>query len=134
MRAVASSAGERLVLIDTSSWIHFLRPDGDPHARDRVSAALESGTARWCAMVRLELWNGARGEREKKVLREFEKVIPELEINDSVWQTAFELSRQCRISGVYVPCTDVLIYACAEHYDVAVEHTDEDFVRLRAIR
>ena len=48
---MANSVGERIVLVDTSSWIHFLRADGDPVTRDRVSATLEAGTARWCAMV-----------------------------------------------------------------------------------
>ena len=132
MRVVANSA-ERLVLVDTSSWIHFLRTDGDTHTRNRVSAALESGTARWCAMVRLELWNGARGEREKKVLREFERLVPELPTTAPVWEAAFELSRRCRVAGVTVPSTDVLIYACAQHYGAALEHADEDFDRVNGM-
>ena len=89
MPAAPSRRGEGLVLIDTSSWIHFLRRDGDASARRRVSALLESGTARWCAMVRLELWNGARGAREKRVLMEFERLIPELETSPAVWDEAF---------------------------------------------
>ena len=133
MPAVANSAGERLVLVDTSAWIHFLRADGDTRTRDRVSAALESGTARWCAMVRLELWNGARGEREKKVLRDFERLIPELPTTGPVWEAAFELSRRCRVAGVTVPSTDVLIYACAAHYGAALEHADEDFERVNGV-
>ena len=130
MRAVANSACERLSRVDTSSWIHFLRDDGDSHTRDRVSATLEAGTARWCAMVRLELWNGARGEREKKILREFERLVPELPITAPVWETAFEVSRRCRTAGVTVPSTDVLVFACAEHHGATLEHADEDFVRV----
>jgi predicted nucleic acid-binding protein len=133
-RAVANSVGERLVLVDTSSWIHFLRADGDTHTRARVSAALEAGTARWCAMVRLELWNGARGEHEKKVLREFERLVPELPTVAPVWDAAFELSRRCRTAGITVPATDVLIFACAEHYGAALEHADEDFVRVNGVK
>ena len=130
MRAVANSAGERLGLVDTSSWIHFLRADGDRRMRDRVSATLEAGTARWCAMVRLELWNGARGEREKKVLREFERLVPELPTTDHVWDAAFALARRCRVAGVTVPSTDVLIYACAAYHGAELEYADEDFVRV----
>ena len=47
------------LLVDTSAWIHFLRPEGDVAVRARVDAALRSGTARWCPVVRLELWNGS---------------------------------------------------------------------------
>jgi len=121
------------VLIDSSSWIHFLRPDGDASTRDRVSVALEAGTARWCAMVRLELWNGARGEREKKVLREFERLVPELATSATVWEEAFTLSRRCRAAGVSVPAADVLIYACATHHGAELEHADGDFAAISGV-
>ncbi len=133
MRVVASSADERLVLVDTSSWIHFLRADGNTQTRDRVSATLVAGTARWCAMIRLELWNGARGAREKKVLREFERLVPELPTTAHVWEAAFELARRCRVAGVTVPSTDVLIYACATYHGAELEHADEDFVRVSGV-
>jgi len=78
-------------------------------------------------MVRLELWNGARGERDKKVLREFERLVPELATIAEFWDDAFALSRRCRIAGVTVPATDVLIYACATHHGAELEHSDVDF-------
>lgn len=68
--------GSRLLLIDTSSWIHLLRPSGDAAARARVERALQAGEACWCAVVRLELRNVAGGEREKRVLRDFERLLP----------------------------------------------------------
>ena len=76
--------GDSLILIDTSAWIHFLRPDGDPAIAGRVQAALVNGVACWCPMIRLELWNGAGGSREKKVLRDFERDLPELAIDEKV--------------------------------------------------
>jgi len=116
-----------MVLVDTSSWIHFLRPDGDRDVRARVESALRAGTARGCPLVRLELWNGAGGERERKVLRDFERVIPELAIDEAVWSGARDLARRCRAAGVTVPATDVLIAACAGHHGAQLEHADGDF-------
>lgn len=116
-----------MVLVDTSAWIHFLRPDGDLASRTRVAAHLAAGTARWCPIVRLELWNGAGGEKEKKVLREFERLIPELAITPDVWSATCELARRCRAAGVSAPATDVLISACARYYGAGVEHADSDF-------
>jgi predicted nucleic acid-binding protein len=116
-----------MVLVDTSSWIHFLRPDGDGGVRSRVEAALRAGTVRWCPLVRLELWNGAGGERERKVLREFERLIPELSIDAEVWSDACDLARRCRAAGVTVPASDVLIASCARHHGVDLEHADADF-------
>ena len=119
-----------MLLIDTSSWIHLLRPDGDPAIRSRVERALQSGDACWCSMVRLELWIGAGGDREKKVLRDFEKLLPELRIDDEVWRAAFELARRARTAGVSIPATDLLIAACARHHSADLEHADSDFTYL----
>ncbi len=116
-----------MVLLDTSAIIHFLRPNGDPKVRDRVIALLHSGEARWCALVRLELWNGAGGERERKAIREFERFVPELDISANVWALAMDLARRCRVAGVSVPASDLLIAACARHHGAAVEHADSDF-------
>jgi predicted nucleic acid-binding protein len=119
-----------LLLIDTSSWIHLLRPNGDPVVRTRVERALQAGEASWCSMVRLELWNGAGGEREKKVLRDFERLLPELLIDHDVWRAAYDLARRARAAGVSIPATDLLIAACAKHHGAELEHSDADFTRL----
>jgi predicted nucleic acid-binding protein len=119
-----------VILVDSSSWIHFLRPDGDLAVRARVQAALDAGDARWCPLVRLELWNGAGGAHEKKVLRELEHVIPELAIDTAVWSEAHELARRCRTAGVTVPATDLLIETCARHHGASLEHADGDFDQI----
>ena len=122
-----------MVLVDTSAWIHFLRPDGDAAVRARVAALLQAGTARWCPLVRLELSNGAGGDREKKVLREFERLVPELTITPDVWDKAHALARRCRAAGVSAPATDVLIAACAHHHGARLEHGDSDFDRITTV-
>ena len=122
-----------MILIDTSSWIHLLCPDGDPTARGRVDAVLKAGTACWCPIVQLELWNGARGEREKRVLYDFARVLPSLPINEDVWCAAYELARRARARGVTVPAIDVIIVACARHHGVGLESTDDDFNSLRRV-
>jgi predicted nucleic acid-binding protein len=119
-----------LLLVDTSSWIHLLRPSGDPRVRARVERALQGGQACWYPIVRLELWNGAGGEREKKALRDFERLLPELGIDDDVWRGAYELARKARSGGMLIPATDLLIAACAKRHDTDLEHSDSDFDQL----
>jgi predicted nucleic acid-binding protein len=123
-----------LILVDTSSWIHLLRPKGDPAVRERVERALEAGEACWCSMVRLELWNGAGGDREKRVLRDFERVLPELLIDGPVWRVADDLARRARAAGISIPATDLLVAACARHYGAALEQADSDFEQLAKLR
>jgi len=122
-----------LTLIDTSSWIHLLRPNGDPAVRSRVEAALKAGEACWCPIVQLELWNGARGDREKRALRDFAAVLPVLPIDDDVWSDAYALARRARSRGVTVPATDVAIAACARIHGAAIESADSDFRWLRRV-
>lgn len=122
-----------MILVDTSSWIHFLRPNGDPKVRARVERSLRSGEACWCPLVQLELWNGARGKRERKVLREFARVLPELSIDQEVWTRAYELATGARERGVTVPATDVLIAACALRHGTGLESADSDFDRLTTV-
>jgi predicted nucleic acid-binding protein len=114
-------------LIDTSAWIHALRPDGDVEVTVRVRSALELGEAAWCPLVQLELWNGARGDHEKTVLRELSQVLPDLAIDDAVWHAAYSLARDARKRGVTAPATDIMVVACARRHSVPLVHADAHF-------
>ena len=108
----------------------MLRPSGDKAVRDRVTRALDAGEACWCPIIRLELWNGAGGDRDKKVLKDFERLLPELGIDNAVWSAAFDLARS---AGMSVPATDLLIAACARHHQGELEHADSDFSHLEKL-
>ncbi len=120
-------------LVDTSSWIHQMRPRGDAAVRSRVEALLRAGEAAWCAMVRLEIRAGIGNEREQRILREYEAVIPELPIDDEVWRAACELALRARRTGKTIPASDILICACARRHGVAIEHADAHFDMLAAL-
>lgn len=111
----------------------MLRSGGRADVRDRVNAHLRSGEARIVPMVRLELWNGARGEREKRALRDFEETLPELEMTADVWREACELARLARSAGVTAPASDILIAACARHHGAAVDAVDAHFAELEKL-
>ena len=116
-----------MILVDTSAWVHFLRPDGDADVRQQVQVALRAGLAAWCPVVRLELWNGAGGERERRALGDFARVLPELPITPEVWDHACERARVWRSAGVTVPATHLLILACAHVHGADLIHADADF-------
>jgi predicted nucleic acid-binding protein len=120
-------------LVDTSSWIHQMRPKGDPVVRARVEALLRAGEAAWCAMVRLEIWAGIGNARERRALRAYEAVIPDLTIDASVWQAARGLASRARRAGKTIPAPDILICACARQHGVAIEHADAHFDMLAAL-
>ena len=116
-----------MTLIDTSAWIEQLRRDGDAKVRRQVETLLSAGDAAWCPLVRLELWNGARGEGERTVLEEMNVSIPSLEIDVAVWHHAVTLASGARDLGITVPVTDLLVASCARHHDVPLLHCDRHF-------
>ena len=95
---------------------------------------LLEGEACWCSLVRLELWNGAHARREGAVLRDLERALPELKIDDDVWAASFDLARRARAKGITVPATDILIAACALHHGAGIETSDSDFDALNSLR
>jgi predicted nucleic acid-binding protein len=120
-------------LVDTSSWVHQMRSKGDPIVRARVEQLLTVGLAAWCPIVRLELWAGVSNQQECVALREYEQRIPELAINDEVWQSACELADRCRKAGKRTPASDLLISACARYHGVELESADAHFDFLKTL-
>lgn len=116
-----------MTLVDTSSWVHALRRAGNASVRKRVAALMESGEAAWCAMVRLELWNGVGSENDRRALRALEEVLPDLAIDDAVWRQAHELADRGRKTGRTAPVQDLLIAACARRHGVPLEHDDRHY-------
>ena len=111
----------------------MLRPDGDREIRNRVEAALRSGDACWCPIVRLKMWNGAGGAREQRVLRRFAQALPLLPMDEDVWLAAYDLTRRARAEGVTVPAADVAIAACARRHGASLESADRDFGLIASV-
>lgn len=114
-------------LIDTSAWIDALRRRGHAATREAVRSVLADGRAVTCPLVLLELWNGARGTAEARMLRDLEADIEVVPIDAAVWATATDLARGCRAAGVTVPATDLLVAACAARHSLELLHRDAHF-------
>jgi predicted nucleic acid-binding protein len=120
-------------LIDTSSWIDAMRRDGDPEIKARVVALVRAGTAAWCDMVRLELWNGLRGAAERKQMEGLEADVINLATSEAVWTKARLLTQRARAKGVTAPATDLLIAACAWEHGVELENDDVHLTALTSL-
>ena len=119
-------------LVDTSSWIDYLRSLESNPAR-RVEELVLAGEASWCDMTAVELWNGTRGEREKRDLAELEKEITLYAVDAEAWRVARKLALRCRDSGLTMPPADLVIAACATRYGLELEHCDAHFERILPI-
>ena len=122
------------MLVDTSAWIDALKRDGDREVRAAVRGVMTDGTAVLCDMVRVELWNGARGKAEQNMLRELDKELECVTTSPEVWEAAVELARVCRRKGVTLPATDLLIAACADHHGLGLLPHDRHFDEIARAR
>jgi predicted nucleic acid-binding protein len=120
-------------LVDASSWIEFLRGRNNAVA-ERVRDLMREDEAALCEMTLVELWNGARGDAEKRALRELQEVLLLLPVNAEVWLKAMDLAQKCRSAGVTAPVADVVIAACAFHYGVELEHCDGHFDAIKSVQ
>ena len=116
-----------MTLVDTSAWVEALRKDGDAGLRAAVAHLLMAGDAVLCDLVRLELWNGARGERERAELRRIETVLETIPTGPEDWEAARDLARTCRAAGITVPANDLLIAAIARRHGLSLLHADAHF-------
>lgn len=117
---------DRVKLIDTSAWIEYLRP-GLSEVGERVEALVLADDAALCDMVLLELWNGARGQAEKRKLEGLQATAHHMETTREVWELARRLATRCRDKGRTIPAPDILVAACAAHHGVELEHKDSHF-------
>ena len=113
-------------LVDTSSWIDYLR-NLATDASLRVEKLVLAEEAGWCEMVVVELWNGARGNKEKLDLADLESEVTLFPVDALVWQKATKLAKLCRNSGLTIPSGDLIVAACASHYGLEIEHCDRHF-------
>jgi predicted nucleic acid-binding protein len=113
-------------LVDTSSWVEYLR-ERDSAAGDNVEVLVLSGQAAWCDVTLVELWNGVRGEREKRELAGMENEIERIPVDAAVWRSASKLALRCREKGINVPISDIITAACAVTHGLELEHCDKHF-------
>lgn len=122
--------GDRQVkLVDTSSWIEYLRGNENETAR-RVKELIRMDHAGWCELIKVELWNGVRPGRENKALDELENAATLFPLSEEVWRKACRLALRARESGLTVPANDIVITACARHFALDIECVDAHFTKL----
>jgi len=121
-------------LADTSAW-HLSRRAPDLQASfDEKILTREIGT---CAMVSLELLQGARNGRDFDERKRQMGRLLQCPIGATEWARAIDIYRELAHQGGAhqrsVGHADLLIAAAAESAGVELLHYDEDFDRIAAI-
>ncbi|MBL67632.1 MAG: VapC toxin family PIN domain ribonuclease [Verrucomicrobiales bacterium] len=119
-----------MVLVDSSAWIEFLRPQGRLDVTMGVDGLLHEYEALLCGPVKLEVLGNARRE-DRKPLGEFFSNLPYRAMSDPDWGLAQENAWKLRDQGLSVPWVDVLIATLALEWGCRVYSTDKHFELMR---
>ncbi len=123
-----------MTLVDTSSWIPFLRRGGEEPVKRRVRDLLNNGSVAICPVILAELWMGAGSVKDRQDVRDLQDVVPCLPIDQQTWALSYRLASICCERGTPVPASDLLIAACAFNYGATLDAEDKHFATLETYR
>lgn len=116
-----------MILVDSSAWIAFYRPDGRPGAAAAVARAVEADLAAINGIVQVEVVPFARGERAQKLIADDFDALHWLPLEKADFDAACRLGADLRSRGITVPPTDLVIAASAVRHGATLYHLDAHF-------
>ena len=121
------------VLVDTSSWIEFLRGTGSPADRQLAARFDRGEPVTVTGMIVQEVLQGGRDERH---VAELQELLLSCEAVEPVYPETFEhaaaLFRRCRQAGRTIRgAVDCLVAAVAIEHGLSLLANDRDFEPLQ---
>jgi predicted nucleic acid-binding protein len=113
------------VLVDTSAWIEFFRKKEPLHSV--ISGLMDDKRICCAGIILAELIQGAEGEKELKVLKDFRHVFEFLDDSVDLWQAAGELSNTLQRKGKSVGLSDCYLAVSAKAHKVKILTLDKHF-------
>lgn len=120
-----------MYLVDTSVWIHGLRPGGSPAIRSLLKPLLVSGDTAITDWILLELMTGLRSSEGKDTLLQWFAPVTRLSFEPSWWEEAWEYAVRLRKDGVSPTAPDCFIATVAVKHRVSLIHCDTDFEAMK---
>ncbi|MDR5695931.1 MAG: PIN domain-containing protein [Armatimonadota bacterium] len=119
------------ILIDTSVWVRYLRPQGYEKLKAEVEKVLAAGVAFTCWVVKAELLVGAKDEKAFEQLLSGLQALEEVALSPELWKAAARLGHLLRRQGFIIPLPHLLIAQAAIFAGLELWHADEHFERIQ---
>lgn len=119
-----------MILVDSSAFIEYYRPNGDASVRGVVANLIASDQVAYNGVIQVEILGHAAGAEELQMLTSDFEAFHRVGISTSVFQRACDLGFELRRNGLTVPTTDLIIAASALEAGVEVYHLDSHFQRI----
>jgi len=121
-----------MYLVDTSVWIHALRPHGNPDVQARLRPLITSGKTAVTEWILLELMTGLKKSEQPSELLQWFNPVPKLPFLDGWWEKAWQYAGTLRKQGISPSAADCLIATIAIEHRVTLLHCDTDFDLMAA--
>jgi predicted nucleic acid-binding protein len=122
-----------MILVDSSCWVDFYRPDGSRAIQDAVAEALESGEAATCGIIEVEILGFITRRREFEIVSADFRALHRLESSLEDFDRAVALGRDLRARGASAPATDLVVAAIALERDALLLHADRHFETIAKV-
>lgn len=120
-------------LPDTCAWIDFFNARNTPLAT-ALGHALREGKVYTCGVIKYELVQGVRSEKEGKLLIDALHAVDYLEMTETLWIKAGRLSGALRKKGVTIPFSDIIVALLARESDLTILTVDRHFAQVPGVR
>ncbi len=120
-------------LVDTSVWVHALRPSGHTAIRALLRPLILNGEVAVTEWILLELMTGLRTSERKDSLLQWFAPISRLPFEASWWEHAWDLAARLRREGVTPTAADCLIATVAIKHQAVLIHCDKDFESMKPL-
>ena len=121
-----------MYLVDTSVWIHALRPAGNQTVRSLLRPLIISREAAVTEWILLELMTGLRKSETRDELLNWFRPIERLDFPSYYgWDVIGESAAKLRKRGLAVTAADCFIATAALSYKVPLVHCDADFEAMK---
>lgn len=123
-----------MLLIDTSLWIAIYRDPSGAVSR-QVQSVIGNEEIVFCQMIRAELLQGCRDDREWTRSLEYLDEQSYLEMGIDGWTDAARIYFELRQQGLTVRSTlDCCIAVVALEHHLTLLHNDQDYEKIAAVR
>jgi len=116
------------VLVDTSAWIIAFRGEGDQNATEFLKHKIILGQVATTPLIILELIQGCKTEKERDQLRSELESLQILDIDNNVWEQAYDAVFHLRRNGITVPTIDIILVSLALEHNCILFHFDRHFL------
>lgn len=122
-----------MYLVDTSVWVHALRPSGSLPIQTLLKPLIVNGDTAITEWILLELMTGLPKSQSPEFLLQWFTPVHRLSFESSWWPKAWNHAASLRRRGVSTAAADCLIATVAMEHHACLVHCDTDFESMKTV-